>query len=395
MEHALDQPLPADVLAAGGASWARYRQYPVFSLPWLRGRSVLFAGFITLYGLLSALGLWLSSAGAGIAALSAVYFVAAFMIMATAGPALATWVRYRRWPLGRERVLVVAAMFAGIAASYAADDWASRYLSQVALPAAGMKGPDARPRTPAGVVLNLAWLAAIYGIFGGGLALRAYFSERQRFRTSEERRQRRELELQKRESDTRLAILQAQVEPHFLFNSLASIRSLIGREPGRAEVALDALVDYLRATIPTLRDRAAATTLGQQMDLCVSYLALMQVRMGDRLAVEPDVPESLRAHPFPPLILIGLVENAIKHGIEPRPGSGRVAIRARADAGALVVQVEDDGAGLHPGAGGGLGLENVRAQLATRYGAAARFSLASRPGGGAVAEIRVPMERAV
>jgi sensor histidine kinase YesM len=286
-------------------------------------------------------------------------------------------------------------MLVGIAVSYAADNWASRYISDVALPAAGMKGAPGRPQTPRTVALNIVWLAAIYGIFGGGLALRAYFSEKQRFRASDERRQRRELELQKRESDSRLAILQAQVEPHFLFNSLASIRSLISREPARAEAALDALVEYLRATIPTLRDRAAATTLGQQMDLCVSYLALMQVRMGDRLTVEPDVPENLRAHSFPPLILIVLVENAIKHGIEPRPGSGRVAIRARTERGALVVQVEDDGAGLRPGTGGGLGLENVRAQLATRYGASARFSLSSREGGGALAEIRLPLEDAV
>ena len=189
------------------------------------------------------------------------------------------------------------------------------------------------------------------------------------------------------------AVMQAQVEPHFLFNTLASVRALVRQDPAQAEATLDALVDFLRATIPKLReDRGLHATLGQQLDLCSSYLALMQVRMGGRLTYDVRAYEALRAVPFPPSLLITLVENAIKHGIEPRPGPGRIEIDAVRDGDALRVQVRDDGAGLQPGLSTGVGLANVREQLAARYGARAAFVLSpAAEGRGVCAEIRVPL----
>ena len=184
------------------------------------------------------------------------------------------------------------------------------------------------------------------------------------------------------------------MEPHFLFNTLASVRALVRQDPAQAEATLDALVAHLRATIPKLRDGESLlhSTLGQQLDICASYLELMRLRMGGRLAYAVEAEPALRLRPFPPLLLITLVENAIKHGIEPQPGPGRVEVRASLRGERLVLSVVDDGAGLKPGLGSGVGLSNVREQLATRFGGEATFSLRGLAGGrGAVAEITVPL----
>jgi sensor histidine kinase YesM len=138
------------------------------------------------------------------------------------------------------------------------------------------------------------------------------------------------LRQEKNEADLRLTVLQAQVEPHFLFNTLASIHSLIRPDPIRAEATIEALVDHLRATMPKFRAEIGSThsTLAQQIEVCWSYLAVMKVRMGHRLRYAVDVPECLRSHTFPPLMLISLVENAIKHGIEPSPSGGNIVMSA-------------------------------------------------------------------
>src|SRR5690606_16351596 len=151
---------------------------------------------------------------------------------------------------------------------------------------AGPRPPDLGPVLGAVTVArNILALLVVYGLFGGGLALRAYFSERRRW---EEHRHARELEAMAarvREADLRLGVLQAQVEPHFLFNTLASVRALVRQDPAQAEAALDALVAFLRTAIPRLRDdHRLLSTLGQQLDICTSYLAVMQVRTGGRLS---------------------------------------------------------------------------------------------------------------
>lgn len=134
------------------------------------------------------------------------------------------------------------------------------------------------------------------------------------------------------------------------------------------------------------------STLGEQFDICASYLELMKVRLGERLQVELRLPAELRDLPFPPLLLISLVENAIKHGAEPKPGITRVALMARVENGQLEVTVEDDGAGLKMGMGEGTGLANIRAQLQTRFGAAAQLELLERGFGGVIARIITPLE---
>ena len=397
--YPLRQKLPAEVLVGGNAVWSRYRQYPVFGLRWLLGRSLLFCGVIAVVAAFIGAGTGVALQDPGIAIRVGITQFIAFSLMATLGPALATAVRHRGWPVAWERKAVVVAVLAGMVLSFFVDRVASSYIDQLVKPelaAAGLavKPPVLSPVVKAiGLAINVAALVVIYGLFGGGLALRAYFSEHRRWDEHHHVRELNALESRVHEADLRLGVLQAQVEPHFLFNTLASVRALVRQDPAQAEATLDALVDFLRATIPKLReDRGLHATLGQQLDLCGSYLALMQVRMGGRLTYDVRVDEALRAAPFPPSLLITLVENAIKHGIEPRPGPGRIEIDAVREGDALRVQVRDDGAGLQPGLSTGVGLANVREQLAARYGARAAFVLSpAAEGRGVCAEIRVPL----
>ena len=397
--YPLRQKLPAEVLVGGNAVWSRYRQYPVFGLRWLLGRSLLFCGVIAVVAAFIGMGTGVVAQDVGVAVKVAITEFIVFSSMATLGPALATAVRHRAWPLSRERKAVVIAVLIGMVLSFFIDRLGSSYIEQLIKPGLEAAGLSVNPPTPPplvkaiGLAINVAALVVIYGLFGGGLALRAYFSEHRRWDEHHHVRELNALESRVHEADLRLGVLQAQVEPHFLFNTLASVRALVRQDPAQAEATLDALVDFLRATIPKLReDRGLHATLGQQLDLCSSYLALMQVRMGGRLTYDVRADDALRAAPFPPSLLITLVENAIKHGIEPRPGPGRIEIDAVREGDALRVQVRDDGAGLQPGLSTGVGLANVREQLAARYGARAAFVQSpAAEGRGVCAEIRVPL----
>ena len=134
------------------------------------------------------------------------------------------------------------------------------------------------------------------------------------------------------------------------------------------------------------------SSLGQQAEICASYLEVMKLRMGERLHVAINVPAELRAHAFPPLMLLSLVENAIKHGIEPKPGPGSISVSAARSGAELHVSVADDGLGLMDGLSSGLGLANIREQLALRYHDAARLSVAARAEGGTVAVIVISFQ---
>lgn len=399
----LYQPLPDSVVVGGNFLWTRYRRYPVFSLPWLGGRILLFGSVIAVFSLLTLLGTLLSPASVRGALTATAYTFFAFLLITTAGPALATAARHLRLPLPRERACVVLALCTGIGVSYVVDSWASARINEFLISEMGqgvidveaMRREAARPAMQAvSVVIRLLTLGLIYGLLGGGAALRAYFLEHRRLAENRHRGELAQVQAQRRESELRLAALQAQVEPHFLFNTLASVRALVRQDPTRAEATLDALVDYLRTTIPRLRDGEAGlrATLGDQLDICARYLEVMRLRTADRLRYTIEADDALRALPYPPLLLITLVENAIKHGIEPRPGAGHVCLRAWREAGQLCVAVIDDGAGLQPGVGGGVGLANVREQLVARYGARASLQLSGPSSGGVRAEVRIPLE---
>ncbi|WP_338770979.1 histidine kinase [Massilia sp. METH4] len=196
-------------------------------------------------------------------------------------------------------------------------------------------------------------------------------------------------ELERRLVEARMAALQAQVEPHFLFNTLALIGQLIETDPPQAARIHQHLIDYLRSTLPQMRSRGNGT-LGRQIALSRSYLAIMQARMKARLAVSIDVPPGLDSATFPPMMLQILIENAIKHGLESKIEGGRIDIRAASDGKVLQVDVQDDGVGFSRYAGDGVGLANVRERLKLMYGTRAQLQIETPPEGGCRASISVP-----
>lgn len=187
----------------------------------------------------------------------------------------------------------------------------------------------------------------------------------------------------------RLSLLHAQVEPHFLYNTLASAQLLTRSDPARADVMLGYLIQYLRHSLP--RTENEQSTLGTELERALAYLEILRIRMGPRLQVQVDVPDVLRATPLPPMMLQTLVENAIKHGLEPRTGGGTVWIRARRHDGQVAVTVADDGVGLNSSTSGtGIGLKNVRERLRLVYGNDASLSVVGNFPSGVAATLSVP-----
>ena len=196
----------------------------------------------------------------------------------------------------------------------------------------------------------------------------------------------------------RLGLLQSQLEPHMLFNTLANLRALIAADPERAQEMLDRLIDFLRASL--MASRASSHALASEFARIDDYLALMRIRMGDRLLASTALPPGLAGLQVPPLLLQPLVENAIKHGLEPQRGPGELTVTASLEGPMLVLAVVDTGRGLEAAAaasareaavaGSGFGIVQVRERLHTLHGAAARFTLEPGPRGGTRAEIRLP-----
>lgn len=199
--------------------------------------------------------------------------------------------------------------------------------------------------------------------------------------------------LQRAAVQAELKSLQAQVEPHFLYNTLANTRYLARHAPERAVEMLDHLIAYLRTALPDMR--TAVSTLGRECELAGHYLALMEIRFGARLVTHIDCPEPLRGLPVPPMMLMSLVENAVQHGVEPKPGAVRFSVSASLRGKRLGIVVRDDGAGLGSGAtllGSGVGLSNVRERLHALYGKGASFELRQAADGATEAELLLPVE---
>jgi sensor histidine kinase YesM len=400
--YSLREPLPSDVVAHAAGPFGGYRRYPVFSAPWLLGRSAI---FIPLTGSLGLLQSGLVGLGFGDTKLgwqTAAVCVPIWVAFATAGPVMATMARHRLPPA---RLTVTIAVLLGLVVSFMGQHLAEMYSRAVILPRymAVFPGFDLSTRPHASALFLWTvrgWQFVLFTILGGGVALIAFFREQHWWQMSRHAHELAVVNQKKQESDLRLMVLQAQVEPHFLFNTLASVHSLIRQDPAHAEATLEALVDHLRVTLPKLRTDVcnAHSTLAEQIEVCRSYLSVMNVRMGERFGFVIDIAAPLQQHPFPPLLLISLVENAIKHGIERTTGAGQITIQAavesRNDAPQLAIAVIDTGAGLRATAADGTGLTNIRDQLATRYGARGSLSLQDRTAGGVIATIRVPYEAA-
>jgi len=194
-------------------------------------------------------------------------------------------------------------------------------------------------------------------------------------------------------AEARLQALQAQIEPHFLFNTLANVRRLYDKDLAAGGRMLANLMRYLEVALPQMRN--SESTLGRDSDLVEAFLRIHQIRMGRRLAFSIDVPLGLRACPVPPMMLLTLVENAIKHGLNPSLDGGLIRVTARTDGELLILSVADTGVGFRPGSGAGTGLANIRARLAAQFGDGARLALENNELGGVTATIALPLTSAV
>ena len=199
-----------------------------------------------------------------------------------------------------------------------------------------------------------------------------------------------QLDLARQMSEAQLQVLQSQIEPHFLFNSLAHVRRLYQTDPRAGRAMMRHLSSYMFAALPAMRE--SAIDLGQDLDLAIAYLNVQQVRMGARLGFEIDVPVELRQARVPPMMITTLVENAIKHGLSPLPRGGTVRIDARPGGDTLRIQVSDTGQGFQASQGAGVGLANIRARLAMLHGAAGQLSLSRNTPCGVTATIVVPAQ---
>ena len=198
-------------------------------------------------------------------------------------------------------------------------------------------------------------------------------------------------QLERTALEARMQALQAQIEPHFLFNTLGSIDQLIQTDPARASKMQQSLIRYLRSALPQMRD-GSRPTLGQQVDLSSAYLEIMGMRMEERLQSVVNVPEGLKSAIFPSMMLQTLVENAIKHGLEPRASGGKVEISGEIVDGQLAVHVLDNGIGFAPKSDSGVGLANIRERLKVLYQGRAELIISVPPVGGTMATIKVPYE---
>jgi LytS/YehU family sensor histidine kinase len=196
------------------------------------------------------------------------------------------------------------------------------------------------------------------------------------------------LTLEQQRVELQLQVLQSQIEPHFLFNTLATIRRLHQTDPARGRETLAGFIHYLRCALPEMR--ASETTLGREVDLIAAYLDVLRVRMGRRLDFSIDVAPGLRDYRIPPLSLATLVENAVKHGLGSLPEGGKLAIGASLEGGSLVLRVADTGTGLTASHGTGMGLTNLRVRLRSLYGEAGTLVLSSNEPRGLAATLRIP-----
>ena len=237
-------------------------------------------------------------------------------------------------------------------------------------------------------------LLSVFGLFGMKILMGGKFRAEEKARAAGLAAERESLLRQV--SEAQMQMMQAQVEPHFLFNTLASVEYLIETDPPRAAAMQRSLISYLRAVLPQMRENATTTNLGREADMIKSYLDLLKMRMEERLNVDFVMPKGLRSASFPPMMLQSLVENAIKHGLECKEDGGTIQFRAEVAHNKLRVSVSDNGLGFGalPSNGTGLGLQNIRERLKLIYKQKGQIIITPNQPSGVCVTIEIPYELA-
>ena len=381
------------------AGWSvRAQQYPIFSKTWFVYRMRGFRAPLLMFGLVVLLLMTVIPApGPGENRVRFyLTFPALWLVVATAlslGRGLAVLVHRRRWSPRREAAGIVCALLLGVLVAMALTP----FVRTGGQPAAG-RAPTAQEIDEARenrLINMIVWLPIVVWL-AGPFDLAAYFRQRGMLREAALLAEAQRYKNERNEVEMQLAVLASQVEPHFLFNTLSGVRAAMLSDPDRGIVMIDHLIAYLRSTIPQLRaDRASSSVpLGAQLDSVQAYLGVIAARM-PRLSVHVECAPALRDAAIPPLMLISLVENAVKHGIEPKKGPASIQVTAaRRDVDGLdtlELTVLDDGVGFGAAAGSGIGLSNIRERLKHLYGGAAALSLRAVETGGVAASIALPL----
>ena len=342
-----DAPLPTEIVGSGHGWWSGYRRYAVFSGGWVLGRMRSWGVGLAVWTLI-ALGLVLNAdVDTRAAAIVVTHTLMSYGLPMVLGPLACAWVVKQQWPTRRTGIALALAMAVVVGACVAVQIWlldpvkdqvaqwtgdvdaqGQRNRVQMVLGVTTFRSsqqtPEGQPAVPneqpvetaADSVAVLVTAVVLTFWLAGGLGLWHWHRQQAMLLALQQRRRFEAERAARQEAEIRLSVLAAQVEPHFLFNTLAGVRGAMTSDPARASEMIDRLVDYLRASIPQLRadGHLAHSTLGAQIDVVRAYLALMHARL-PRLQPAIDVPTRLLAAHFPPLMLISLAENAVKHGV--------------------------------------------------------------------------------
>lgn len=421
-----DQPLPGKLIDKLGSWSVKAQYYPVFSQTWFRYRALSFAAPL---GVLALIFLTISLVIANdnsspqnvikpYTMFIVLFFGVAFNLLA--GRWLATQVKKRQWQKKSELFGIATALLFGIALSFviikSADNFLDKNIKKTS--------PETKEKinqlnqsneVRVGLVItdeeehkiNIAnyilWIFLL-GWWGGALDFRAYLKQRQALENASIQEKLDQYKNERNQAQMRLSVLASQVEPHFLFNTLSGVRAAMLSDPARGVVIIDHLVDYLRSTIPQMRNdgNLMATTVENQFHSVKAYLGVIHTRI-PRLSFSVECPPELLNCAVPPLMLISLVENAVKHGIEPKKGAVHISVKASkitthvpnsdsVEHEQLCLSVEDNGVGFgHSVSGSGIGLNNIRERLKYLYAGDASLELSMREEGGIAARIRLPL----
>ena len=406
----LDSPLPSNIFGKYGGWGSLAQQYPIFSQTWYQYRVLSYMLPLILIGTFLGLSLFVIPPTAA----KAKYLMAMLLLWLSIGSALvsgrglAVLIVKRNWSEKRTRIGVSIAVIVGIVAALSLvhvehgyeKQFTKEYLQEL----------QAKKQTDLAVIdsdalydnsvlisgVKYTLLLLVFLWLGGALDLIAYFRQRRAMKDLEVEQRVALYQKERNEAELRLSVLASQVEPHFLFNTLSGVRSAILSDPQMGVAIIDNLVDYLRATIPQLRNDGSSSQvkLGSQMQAIRAYLGVIKFRI-PRLSFEVEFEPAMAELFIPPLMLISLVENAVKHGIELKKGPVRIVVRAEtvtlSGQEKLMVSVSDDGLGFGGAtAGTGIGLSNIRERLNQLYQDQARLELETNEAGGVTARIVLP-----
>jgi hypothetical protein len=426
-----DRPFPA-ASAYKPSGWSmRPSHYPIFSLAWFRARVLSFALLIMFAAILLIFvgGNYQEVLAPGKPAqfyTSLAFQWLAIFVLVYLGRGLATAVCALHLPEKKKVIGIAAALLFGIAAATTIDVLGENYMvdtlhqtnttnatnsaQQICVANDTRQSTTQELRFQVDALMHdkkafnligdVVWMFFVAWL-GGGADFIAYSRQRRALQDARTRQELAKSKAAQYEAELKLSVLAAQIEPHFLFNTLTGVRSAIVGDPERGVALIDHLVAYLRATIPQMRSDAghSQVTLKQQLEAIRAYLGVMHARL-PRLSYSVACDPALLNQQAPPLMLISLVENAVKHGIEPQPGPARIEVLVNKvnqvfgnEVGEYIeLIVSDDGAGFGGAtSGSGIGLSNIRARLAQLYGKRAELTLKAGAQGGVVATITIPM----